>query len=433
VKGFASYLKSAGYFTSNNSKTDYNIDNPQPFIQQNWTMQGGKADFTKRTDQSQSFFSIFNIGESHQSRTLGNSKGWYEKEILSRLSSSEIIKPDGLEVPPFYNQNDSNRKNIARLYNCMQVTDKEVGRIVQLIKDNGEWDNTIVFFFSDHGQGMPRFKTNSSRLGYQIPFIIRFPEKYKHLMSAKQGSTYEDLVTFEDLAPTMISIAANGKQPDYMKGRIFLGDKARGTDNIFWGCRDNTDEVIDMGRTIIKGDYVYTRIYYPHLPVLQQQAYYNRSPMLKEMRDDYKNNQLDSLQASIFNPRSAEYLFNRKTDKWETKNLALNKNYADLLNEMRNLNQQKIKEYGDAGFLPEAMLAEVDKRDTLLVWKKKNYDVSKYLNVAEMVGMGKSFLPKQMDLLKDQDSVVRYWAVIGLRNQSTTDLKKEQLEQAFKF
>jgi arylsulfatase A-like enzyme len=430
VKGFASYLKGAGYFTSNNSKTDYNIDAPQSFIQQNWTAQGGNADFIKRTNKSQPFFSIFNINESHQSRTMSNSNDWYEKNILSKLSAEEIIKPNELEVPPFYKQSDNNKKNMARLYNCLRMTDKEVGRILQLIKDNGEWDNTIVFFFSDHGQGMPRFKTNSSRLGYQVPFIIRFPDKYKHLIAAKSGTTYNGMVTFEDLAPTMLSLA-RVKQPDYMKGHIFLNDKPPITDNVFWGCRDNADEVIDMGRTIVKGDYVYTRIYYPHLPVLQHEAYFERAPMLKEMRDNYKNNQLDSLQASIFNPRSAEYLFNRKADRWETKNLATNKKYASVLNEMRNWNQQRIKEYNDVCFLPETILAEIDKKDTLLVWKKKNYDVSKYLKVAEMVGMGKSFLSKQMDLLKDQDSVVRYWAVIGLRNQSTEVLNKESLYSAF--
>jgi arylsulfatase A-like enzyme len=432
VKGFASYLKSAGYFTSNNSKTDYNIHNPQPFVQQNWTEQGGKADFTHRLDKAQPFFSIFNIDESHQSRTMTNSNEWYEKNVLSKLSTEEIIKPIGLEMPPFYNQNDNNRKNMARLYNCLRVTDKEVGRIVQLIKDNGEWDNTILFFYSDHGQGMPRFKTNSSRLGYQVPFIIRFPEKYKHLMNIAQGSTNNELITFEDLAPTTISITTGLPPPAYMRGRVFLGNKAKASDAIFWGSRDNTDEVIDMSRTIIKGDFVYTRIYYPHLPVLQQYAYFNRADILKEMRHDYHAKELDSLQASIFNPRSAEYLFNRKTDKWETRNLAFNKKYADTLKIMRNLNQQKIKSYGDVGFLPEAIIAEINKNDTLLAWKKKNYNVDDYLEVAEMVGMGKSFLQKQMTLLKHKDQVVRYWATIGLRNQLTEVLNKKLLNSAFK-
>jgi arylsulfatase A-like enzyme len=431
VKGFASYLKSAGYFTSNNSKTDYNINDPQPFIQQNWTEQGGKADFTNRRDKVQAFFSIFNVNESHQSRTLTNSFGWYEREILSKLSTEEIIRPDGLEIPPFYKQNDNNRKNMARVYNCLQATDKGVGRIVQSLKASGEWDNTIVFFFSDHGQGMPRFKTNSSRLGYQVPFIVRVPEKYKHLMKVAPGNTYDELVTFEDLAPTIINIATGSLPPAYMKGRVFLGNKVTPTDNVFWGSRDNTDEVVDMNRTVIKGDFVYTRIYYPHLPVLQQYAYFNRSDMLKEMRHDYLTNELDSLQASIFNPRSAEYLFNRKEDKWETTNLAANKKYADILKIMRNLNQEKIRSYSDVGFLPEAVIAEINKKDTLLIWKKKNYNVSDYLKVAEMVGMGKSFLPKQMALLAHKDQVIRYWAAIGLRNQATKDLNRESLQKTF--
>jgi arylsulfatase A-like enzyme len=431
VKGFASYLKNAGYFTSNNSKADYNINNEKLFIQQNWTMQGAKADFTKRESKEQPFFSVFNVDESHQSRTMSNSNTWYEKNVLSQLQPNEIIQLDNLTVPPFYKSNDNNRRNMARLYNSLGLMDKKVGQFIKMIKDAGEWDNTIVFFFADHGQGMPRFKTNASRLGTQVPFVIRFPEKYKYLIKSSTNNSFNDLVTFEDLAPTMIHLTTGSVAPNYMKGRIFLGDKIQATDNVFWGCRDNADEVIDMGRTIIKGDYIYERIYYPHLPVLQREVYFDKSDIVKQMRSDYANGNLDSLQASIFKPRSAEYLFNIKTDKWETINLALDKKYATLLTEMRKLNQQKIKAYNDIGFLHQTVLAQIDKSDTLLVWKNKNYNVAKYLPVAEMVGMGKKYLAKQVSLLSDKDSIKRYWAVVGLRNQEAANLNNTLIMKAF--
>jgi arylsulfatase A-like enzyme len=430
VKGFVWYLKNAGYFTSNNQKTDYNINNDKLFIQQNWTMQGVKADFTKREDKSQPFFAVFNIDESHQSRTMSNNYSWYEKNVLSRLQPEEIIQPGDLTVPPFYKNNDNNRRNMARLYNSIQAADKKVGEFIKMIKGAGEWDNTIVFFFADHGQGMPRFKTNASRLGTQVPFIIRFPEKYKQLIKSSANNSFNDLVTFEDLAPTIINLTT-GTMPAYMKGRIFLGNKTQPTDNIFWGCRDNVDEVIDMGRTIIKGDYIYQRIYYPHLPVLQREVYFDRSDIVKQMRNDYSKGNLDSLQASIFEPRSAEYLFNIKTDRWETTNLVADKKYAALLTEMRKLNQQKIKLYNDIGFLHQTVLAQIDKNDTLLVWKNRNYNAAKYLPVAEMVGMGKKYVSNQMSLVTDKDSVMRCWAVIGLRNQLAADLNNTLIMQAF--
>jgi arylsulfatase A-like enzyme len=431
VKGFASYLKNAGYFTSNNSKADYNINNEKLFIQQNWTMQGAKADFTNRENKTQPFFAVFNVDESHQSRSMTNKNTWYEKNVLSQLQPEEIIQPNGLEVPPFYKNDDNSRRSIARLYNSIQAADKKVGQFIKMIKDAGEWDNTIVFFFADHGQGMPRFKTNASRLGTQVPFVIRFPEKYKYLIKSSTNNSFNDLVTFEDLAPTMIHLTTGSVAPNFMKGRIFLGDKIQATDNVFWGCRDNADEVIDMGRTIIKGDYIYERIYYPHLPVLQREVYFDKSDIVKQMRSDYANGNLDSLQASIFKPRSAEYLFNIKTDKWETINLALDKKYATLLTEMRKLNQQKIKAYNDIGFLHQTVLAQIDKSDTLLVWKNKNYNVAKYLPVAEMVGMGKKYLAKQVSLLSDKDSIKRYWAVVGLRNQEAADLNNTLIMKAF--
>jgi arylsulfatase A-like enzyme len=431
IKGFAHYIKRAGYFTTNNEKTDYNLGNVEPFIEQNWSLQGTKADFTKRENKSQPFFAVFNIGESHQSRTMSNNYNWYVKNVLGQLQPDEIIQPDGLAVPPFYKNNDNNRRNMARLYNSIQAADKKVGQLIKMIKDAGEWDNTIVFFFGDHGQGMPRFKTNASRLGTQVPFVIRFPEKYKQLIQSSAGNTFNDLVTFEDLAPTMIHLTTGAVPPAYMKGRIFLGTKTPSTDNVFWGCRDNVDEVIDMGRTIIKGDYIYQRIYYPHLPLLQREVYFDQSDMVKQMRNDYRAGSLDSLQASIFEPRSAEYLFNIKTDRWETKNLAADKKYAAVLATMRMLNQQKIKSYNDMGFLHQTVLAQIDKTDTLLVWKESHYSAAKYLPVAEMVGMGKKYLAKQMRLLADKDSVLRYWAVVGLRNQLAAHLNGNAIMRAF--
>jgi arylsulfatase A-like enzyme len=431
IKGFAYYVKNGGYFTSNYSKTDYNAGNEKAIIQQNWTKQGGQASFVKREHKTQPFFSVFNIDETHQSRTMTNTYAWFEKNILSKLQPEEIIQPEGLAVPPIYKNNDNNRRNMARLYNAVQAMDKKVGAFIQMIKDAGEWDNTIVFFFADHGQGMPRFKANASRLGTQVPFIIRFPEQYKHLIAAKPGGTFDELVTFEDLAPTMIHLTTGANPPGYLKGRVFLGDKKQATDNIFWGCRDNTDEVIDMGRIISKGDYVYTRVYYPHLPVLQRELYFDQSEIVQQMRFDYKSNNLDSLQASIFNQRSTEYLFNKSKDPWETQNLATDKRYAGVLASMRKMNRQKIIAYQDINFLPDVVLSQINAADTLMVWKKNHYKVQKYLKVAGMVGMGQKYLKRQMHLLDSKDSVVRYWAVVGLLNQPASALNKEILTNVF--
>ncbi len=430
VKGFPYYLKKSGYFTSNNHKTDYNIDQANLFIEQNWNQQGGKADFINRLNKAQPFFAVFNVEESHQSRTMSNSYQWYTKNVLKELLPEEVITPQHLLVPPFYRSSDSNQHYLARLYNSLQVMDKKVGAIIQKIKVAGEWENTIVFFFADHGQGMPRFKTNVSRLATQVPFIIRLPEKFKNMYQSAKNKVSDELINFEDLAPTIIALS-KGEPPTYMKGRIFLGPNAKKSNNIFWGCRDNVDEVIDLGRTIIKGDFIYERIYYPHLPMLQREVYFDRSDIVRQMRADFNNGNLDSLQASIFRPRSAEYLFNLKTDKWETQNLATDKRYFKLLAEMRKLNKQKIQFYNDLDFLHQTVLAQINKVDTLLVWKERNYRVAKYLNVAEMVGMGRKYLSKQSNLLWNKDSIIRYWAVVGLRNQSAKDLDSSLLIKAF--
>lgn len=431
VKGFAYYLKQNGYYTTNNSKTDYNLGNVADFIKQNWSVQGNTADFGAREHKEQPFFSVYNIMLSHQSMTTVFSNSVYNDQLKKSLKPEEVIQPAGLIIPPVYINNDDNRRNMARLYNSMLMTDKKVGEIINHIKESGEWENTIVFFFGDHGQGMPRFKTNASRLGTQIPFVIRVPSKYKNLLKNAPGSNFDELVTFEDFAPTMIAIATGKKAPTYMKGRVFMGKNKQKEPQAIFCSRDVTDEVIDMGRVIVKDDYIYTRIYYPNKPVLQQQNYANRSEMVQQMHKDFDAGLMNKFQAEIFSPRQAEYLFNRKTDKWEMHNLAYDKKYATILKDMQQILHQKQLACNDIGFLPPAVLGQIDQMDTILNWKQKNYKADKYLKVAEMVGRGATFLNTQLALMHNADSVVRYWAAIGLRNQKTIELDEDTLLRLF--
>ncbi len=428
ITGFPFLLKNAGYYTTNNAKTDYNVAIDKQLIAQNWNESSGKASYVNRKS-GQPFFSVFNFNESHQSRTMTSPREWYVQNVLDKIPVAERARPEDIVVPPFYRDSPEMREQMVRLYNSLHYMDMKVGELVKKLKADGEWENTIIFFFGDHGQGMPGFKTHASSLGHKVPFIVHVPAKYQNLLPALAGSTYDGLVHFEDLAPTILSITGN-TVPDYMKGTVFLGANKKPPHKYFWGARDNTDEVIDLGRTIIRDSLVYVRNYYPQLPTIQRHKYMDVSDILKLIRKDQKEGRLDALQSSVVNGhRSAESVFNIKQDPWETNNLATLPEYQGILRELRNANEQAILKSRDVMFAPEYLLSEIDKLDTLYQFRKdqNKYPLEEILDAAETVGRGNGYLQKQKKLVRARNSIVRYWAVIGLHNQEKSVLNEKEL------
>lgn len=428
ITGFPHLLKKAGYYTTNNVKTDYNVAAEKQLIARNWDESSNKASYRNRKP-GQPFFSVFNFNESHQSRTMTMSREWYLQNVLDKIPAVDRAKPDEVIVPPFYRDSPEMREQIVRLHNSLHYVDMKVGELIARLKADGEWENTIVFFFGDHGQGMPGFKTHASSLGHKVPFIVRVPSKYQHLVPAAAGSTSDGLVHFEDLAPTMLSITGN-VAPGYMKGTVFLGAGKKAPLRYFWGARDNTDEVIDLGRTIIRDSLVYIRNYYPQLPTIQRHKYMDVSDIMHLIRKEQKEGKLNALQSSVVSGhRAAEYLFNVKRDPWEKHNLAVTPAYQGILEELRNANRDAILKNRDVMFAPEYVLSKIDETDTLYHFRldKTKYPLDQILNAAETVGQGKGYLKNQKNLLSNKNSIVRYWAVIGLHNQDKKLLNEKEL------
>ncbi len=155
IKGFPSYLREQGYYTTNNVKTDYNTANEPQIIEASWDECSAQAHWHGRKDKSQPFFSVFNLMTSHQSRTMVWPYEQFQKEVQSRLSPEEIHDAAKAPLPPYYPDTPIIRKTVARYYDCVTAMDQEVGEILQQLTDDGLADNTIVFFYSDHGSGMP--------------------------------------------------------------------------------------------------------------------------------------------------------------------------------------------------------------------------------------------------------------------------------------
>ena len=158
--------------------------------------------------------------DSHQSRTMTFSYKNYEKLVIDKLPETNQIGEQDFPMPPIYRDSPEMRKQFARVYNSIALTDINIGKLLKRLEDDGLRDDTIIFCFADHGEGMPRGKTNGINYGYQIPFIAWFPEKYKHLSPIKTtGAITNEMICFEDLAPTMLAIAGV-PVPKHMKGRV---------------------------------------------------------------------------------------------------------------------------------------------------------------------------------------------------------------------
>ncbi|MFP4088668.1 MAG: sulfatase [Cyclobacteriaceae bacterium] len=427
IKGFPYYLQQQGYYATNNSKTDYNVAEEEKFIREAWHESSNEAGWWNRKP-GQPFFAVFNFIDSHQSRTMTHSYEWYEREVLDQLSPDEQIPEDAFDMPPFYRDSPEMRRQFARVYNSLKLTDNKIKALLDRLQQDQLMDSTIIFFFADHGEGIPRGKTNGINLGYRVPFVAWFPPMYKHLSPWGTSSVTDELISFEDLPPTMISLAG-GDKPTHMKGRVLLGEEREQEADRLLLSSDRSDNGIDMVRTITDGRYLYSRNYMPFMPEARYIRYMEIGDIKQLMRTDYEEKRLNPLQASLFEVRPAEFLFDIKQDLWETENLAEEASQQPLMKSMRKTLEEKIFSYRDVLFLPEYELAQISQHTTPYEFRqnKQQYPLEEIYHAASLSGRrGADIARQQQKLLDYQNSIVRYWAIIGLKAQEQAVIESMQ-------
>jgi len=426
MTGFPSFIRKRGYYTSNNVKTDYNSANYKDIVAASWDESSDKAHWRGKTND-QPFFSVFNLMTSHQSRSMV----WpYEKfvaEVQSTLDEDEIHDPAEVPLPPYYVDTPVVRKTVARFYDCVTAMDKEVGALLQQLEDDGLAEDTIVFFYSDHGSGMPRHKRALLDSGMHVPLMIRFPEKYKHLAPGKPGTTSDRLVSFVDFGPTALSLLGI-EVPEYMQGVPFLGEAAGGAREMVFGHRDRVDEVSDLARSVRDGKYLLIRNFMPHLGYNQFTAW----PDLGEIRGEFYANtdkeKMTPAQWHFAGPtRPVIEFYDCEADPLNLNNLADDESVrADAVRLVRAL-QAHLLATNDRGYMPEAeMFAAVDQ------------DPDKELSAAAVEAgwraadaVGFATQDELLAQLADGDSIARYWAVVGLCafKGDLDDKVKEELQE----
>ncbi|WP_299012079.1 sulfatase [uncultured Polaribacter sp.] len=430
IKGFPYYIKQLGYYTTNNSKTDYNIANEKDFVKQAWNESSNKANWKGRAE-GQPFFSVFNFAESHQSRTMSWTFEQYKKHVWNHLTEEDRIPDDAFDMPPFYNDTPQMRKQFARVYNSIKLTDNRIGDLLQKLEDDGLRDDTIIFFFADHGEGIPRAKTNGINLGYRVPFIAWFPEKFKHLSPWKTGGTISNkLISFEDLGPSMIDLLG-GEVPVYMKGKKLFNVNSKAKNELLLLSTDRVDNGLDLVRSVTDGKYVYSRNFMPFIPEVRYINYLEIADITKHMRSDLKQGKLNALQSGIFDTRPYEMLFDVENDIWETNNLAENPKYKSVKENMRQFLDTELLKVKDIMFMPEYEMAKISKTQTVYEYRldETNYNFDEIYKVASLSGKkGEEVAKAQIAYLNHKNDIVRYWASIGLISQDKTLLQSYQKE-----
>ncbi len=411
IKCFPEYLRQAGYYCSNNVKTDYNFEESP----QTWDESSRTAHWRNRSSD-QPFFSVFNFVETHESKYRAPEDQFHR--LTRYLTPEQRHAPMKATIPPYMPDTPLIRREWARYNDLMTAMDYRAGELLDQLKEDGLDDNTIVFFFSDQGVGLPRTKQWIYDSGMKVPLIVYFPEKYRHLAPGIPGSTVDQLISFVDLAPTVLNLAGV-RIPDYIQGKPFLGKKAAEPRKYVYGIRDRMDERYDMVRAVRDKEFKYYRNYMPHLPHWPWLEFMERLDTSKEWRRLDAEGKLDGAHAFFIAPaKPVEELYDIQNDPDELNNLAADPQYADVLNRMRKAHLQWVKETRDLGLLPEQEMRERAKDSTEYEYgRSDDYNLDRILDAALLVGQGEAVLQKQIDLLDDEDSAVRFWAATGLTNQ----------------
>jgi arylsulfatase A-like enzyme len=367
VKCFPEYLRAAGYYCTNNSKTDYQFAPPLTA----WDESSPRAHWRNRAP-AQPFFAVFNLTISHESQVRNHTPEMQRR--LAQLTAEEKHDPAKAVLPPYYPDTPVVRKDWAQYYDVVTLMDKQAGEILKQLQEDGLAEDTVVWFWGDHGRGLPRGKRWVYDSGLRAPLILRVPEKLRGVVmpgkpeALKPGTVNDELVAFVDFAPAMLSITGV-KAPRHFQGRSFLGSKVDPPREYVFANRDRMDEAYDLIRAVRDRRYRYIRNYMPHLPCSQDIDYMNQMPTMQEMRRLYAEGKLAGPQLQYFRQtKPVEELYDTKTDPHEVNNLADSLQHRAVLRRMRAAHVEWMKETGDVGLVPEPEFDEMKRPGG--VWEK---------------------------------------------------------------
>lgn len=400
---FPQRLREAGYYCTNNSKTHYNSTNNNKAC---WDECTKTASYNSpKRGKDQPFFAVFNTVTSHMGRVRTfhtDGRRDYTKEgIYTELLTLPSYVPDLPEV----------RSDYAGHLEAVQDVDTWLGLFLKDLKDKGLDDNTIIFFFSDHGGCVPRGKGYLYESGLKVPLIAYFPEKWKHLANGKSGKD-NSLVNFTDLGPTVLSLAGV-KPTKNMQGKAIFGEYASKEERkVQFAFAANQLHHFMPVRAVTDGHIKYMRSYIPYRQFALRNYYQWGMPSNKAWdKLVLGNHNTNPDWALTFDAHPAEMLFDLDKDPGELHDLSSSPEYAEVLAKMRNELSNHIRSTHDLGFfLPTSRTGHV----LYDVVRKEKYPMEELYKLVEAAGIGDiASLPLFEKAIASSHRDMRFWGAVG--------------------
>ncbi|MCU0872549.1 MAG: sulfatase-like hydrolase/transferase [Pirellulaceae bacterium] len=394
-------LREAGYYCTNNSKTDYNVAN----VGKPWDESSPRAHYKNRRP-GQPFFAIFNLTTSHESQVAPKA---------GKDPSSYRVPPEKIVLPPYHPDTPEIRLDWANYYAQVTRLDEQVGALLSELEEAGLAEDTIVFYYSDHGGALPRGKRNLHDSGTHVPLIIRFPQKWTQLAPAQPGQWSDQLVSFVDFPATLLSLGGVPIPKNY-QGCAFLGDqKAAPREHVFL-FRGRMDERYDTVRAVRDSQFRYIRNYSPHRPWGQHYSYpFQVLPSMRSWYAAFVAGQCNPVQARYWEPKPSEELYDVAADPFEIQNLAGDPGHAERLAKMRSELRAEMIATRDTGFIPEGMFARLAGDKTIYDYAQSDaYPIERIVALADKASSrDPADLPDLTAAMEDPHPIIRYWGAVG--------------------
>ncbi|MEM1069278.1 MAG: sulfatase [Planctomycetota bacterium] len=411
LKMFPAYLRAAGYYTTNNSKEDYNAAKSADV----WDESSRRASWKNRPSDSTPFFHVLTTTLSHESSLHFDATVMEERTVADQQA---------VQLQPYFPDTATFRYTRARYHDRMLAVDQVVRDTVADLEKAGVLEDTFIFYFGDHGGVLPRSKGYAYESGLHIPLIVRVPKNYQHLTDRSLASRTKGFVEFVDFGPTVLNLAGLDP-PKGIDGEAFLGKGVSASDvdarQEAFGYADRFDEKYDLVRTLRQGRYKYIRNFEPFLPDALQNNYRYKMLAFQEWRQMYVDGKLNPTQSQFFEPKAAEALYDLGTDPHETYNLADDPQYEEQLIKMRTRLTERLKEMPDLSFMTEALLLDSGFDDPVKFGQENREEITKLIDTVNLALLPwEEAEPKIREALEDDDWLVRYWAVVAGTSFGTT-------------
>ena len=378
LKPLSLLLKQSGYYTTNNVKTDYNFENDVEL----WSESSNEANWRNKA-ADQPFFHVQTFAITHEGKLH------FKKGAITNQPTKH--DPKKITLAPMYPDTPTFRYTHARTLDNHQKADNQMGTLIAQLEQDGELENTFIFYFGDHGGVLPASKGYVFERGLSVPLVVRVPENFKHLVGEgldNPNTRVSGLVSFIDFAPSVLDLAGLEKPAEY-PGQSFLSPDTSLNElnkrDIVFGQADRFDEKSDLVRSVRKGNFKYIRNYQPYYPDALQNNYRYKQLAYQEWRQLFKQGKLTPQQAAFFESKSAEMLFDLSVDPYEMNNLAGQENYNSTLMQLRNVLQQQQQQHPDLGFIVESKLVQSNTDNNLYDYGKEQHQkIQRLIEVADL-------------------------------------------------